>query len=400
MPSINNLVKSLFVKGLGSSLFSFVQLLFLLITLLPFFFLKLWDIICALLKKKNFKEDSDNDLCYSPFPEEVFRRPDPCIYSQSYLQSQGLPVTWNNPDIFMAKKITPAVIEADSYHLESDTDYIVFVKVHNASTDLALGVKLRLLYREWSFNDPVFHPLAIDAHGNEIIKYINVEGMKHRIATFNWRTPKVPPGENKHYCLQAQVSHPLDTNPSNNVGQENTRVYGSTTSSSLPLNLLEEEITLFNHSKKNQTFTFYADAYQIIDDHKIALNLTRTEGHERWPLHKRIGNFMPTAFPVKGRSYKYRMQKNIPRKLIRKRYSGYQSYKTQLLESDFSLPPSISISMGDAKNSVRLGPGQTAKIPVSIQLPIESIKKHKKAINIQALTASGKLVGGVTYLLN
>jgi hypothetical protein len=62
------------------------------------------------------------------------RRPDPCIYSQTYLASQGVPVTWNNPDIWMAKAATPNVIEPDSYHLEADTDYIVSVQAHNAST--------------------------------------------------------------------------------------------------------------------------------------------------------------------------------------------------------------------------------------------------------------------------
>ena len=86
----------------------------------------------------------------------------------------------------MAKKSMPNIIEEDSYHLEADTDYLVFERVHNASTDLALGIKLRLLFREWSFNDPVFHPLELDVNGNEIIKYINVEGMHSRIATFNW----------------------------------------------------------------------------------------------------------------------------------------------------------------------------------------------------------------------
>ena len=32
-------------------------------------------------------------------PSHTYRRPDPLIYSQTYLMSQGLSVTWDNPDI-------------------------------------------------------------------------------------------------------------------------------------------------------------------------------------------------------------------------------------------------------------------------------------------------------------
>ena len=32
-------------------------------------------------------------------PPHIYRRPDPMIYSQQYLQSQGIAVTWQNPDV-------------------------------------------------------------------------------------------------------------------------------------------------------------------------------------------------------------------------------------------------------------------------------------------------------------
>ena len=32
-------------------------------------------------------------------PPHIYRRPDPLIYSQQYLQSQGIAVTWQNPDV-------------------------------------------------------------------------------------------------------------------------------------------------------------------------------------------------------------------------------------------------------------------------------------------------------------
>ena len=33
---------------------------------------------------------------------DVYRRADPMIYSQFYLMEQGLAVTWDNPDAFVA----------------------------------------------------------------------------------------------------------------------------------------------------------------------------------------------------------------------------------------------------------------------------------------------------------
>ena len=47
-----------------------------------------------------------------PLPDDVYRRPDPCIYAQYYLMSQGFAVTWDNPDIWLqlrrqSEKLTP-----------------------------------------------------------------------------------------------------------------------------------------------------------------------------------------------------------------------------------------------------------------------------------------------------
>src|ERR1700687_2116058 len=34
-------------------------------------------------------------------PSDVYKRPDPLIYAQYFLRSQGLAVTWDNPDIWL-----------------------------------------------------------------------------------------------------------------------------------------------------------------------------------------------------------------------------------------------------------------------------------------------------------
>src|SRR6185436_5933480 len=106
----------------------FVGLLRLIVLVIIFFLVllaRIWEKLRWLLHTKNlFEEEVEEEEC-GGVPEPLIRRPDPCIYSQALLLSQGLPVTWDNPDIWMAPASNPSAIEPDSYHLQDDTDYIV-----------------------------------------------------------------------------------------------------------------------------------------------------------------------------------------------------------------------------------------------------------------------------------
>ena len=178
MTNLLKILRSLLVQGPVGVFLAVVRLPLLLIFGLLSLIVRFVEWLCEFLERMNLKEEEeDDDECNPPFPEGVIRRPDPCIYSQHYLASQGLSVTWNNPDIWMAKASTPDVIEPDSYHLEEDTDYIVSVRTHNASTDLALGVKVRLLYRPWSFNSPELLPVDTTSDGVEVVRFVNIPGM-------------------------------------------------------------------------------------------------------------------------------------------------------------------------------------------------------------------------------
>ena len=173
MPKLRKVLQSLFVQAPLGALLNLVRLLFVLLFGPLALLAGLIEWLREFLKRMNFKEEEeDEEECNPPAPEGAMRRPDPCIYSQSFLASQGLPVTWDNPDIWMAKAATPNVIEPDSYHLEADTAYIVSVRCHNASTDLALGVKVRLLYRPWSFNSPDLLPVDVNASGQEVVRFV------------------------------------------------------------------------------------------------------------------------------------------------------------------------------------------------------------------------------------
>ena len=56
--------------------------------------------------------------------------------------------------------------------------------------------------------------------------------------------------------------------------------------------------------------------------------------------------------------------------------------------------------MGDQNSSMTVAPGTQAAVPISIQLPVQLTAGLPSRINIQALSESGKLIGGVTYKLN
>src|SRR5687767_15146325 len=194
MANLLDILRSLLIKGPITVLLLLIQILFLLLFGILALIVRLIEWLREFFRRRNLKEEEKEDKdCDRPLPEDVTRRPDPCIYSQQYLTSQGVPVTWNNPDIWMAKAITPNVIESDSYHLEADTDYIVSVRCHNASTDLAVGVRVRLLYRPWSFNSPDLLPVSVTPGGQEVVRFPTIPGMGSTVVQFLWHTPPAPP---------------------------------------------------------------------------------------------------------------------------------------------------------------------------------------------------------------
>ncbi len=422
MSNLKKVLFSLLVRGPLAILIAALGLLFLLMLLLPVAMLRILEWLLVFLRRGNFKEEEGErgDDCNPPFPEPVMRRPDPCIYSQGYLASQGVPVTWNNPDIWMAKAATPNVIEPDSYHLEADTDYIVTVRVHNASTDLALGVKVRLLYRPWSFNSPDLLPVDVDAGGQEVVRHINVSGMGSSLVQFTWRTPSVVAGEKRHFCLQAHVSHPLDLNIENNVGQENTNVHSANPGHVAAGEVVDVEVPLFNHARRDARFTFDADAYAIDEEAKVDLELQTNTGVERWSKSRKLGNYGPVMIPatrepttrrkshddVAGaqapkplRRWRLRFGRQERYRVTRARYVGHDDFKRKLLATDVALPAGMAFVPPEGGDEVRLAPAETRSLPVQIHVPASAQTGEHYSINVRALRDDGRLIGGVTFLL-
>lgn len=413
MGSWNNFLQKVLPLALQEAAVGFLRLLFFMMVWVLWVFVKLWEYLKCLLHSKNlFPEETEKDC--GRIPEPFIRRPDPCIYSQTYLMSQGLPVTWDNPDIWVAPAVNPGAVEPDSYHLKDDTDYIVNVQAHNASTDPAIGVKVRLVYRPWSFNSPDLVPVETDANGSEVFKFVDIAGMGAVITQFKWHTPKLQPGETaQHFCLQAHLSHPMDSNLGNNIGQENTNVYSQNPGFVSPGELAEVEVPVFNTRRSAQTVRFRWDAYQINTNDRVELKLKVAHGTPRMPLSSRLAHFLPrvesprapSAAPIESAARSSRpatspfgrMVFDSPKSAFRAtktKYAGFETLREQILSRDYSLPAGMAITT--EAPTLRLEHQENKTSTFRIQIPVDALPNTRLPVNIVAQDDAGALVGGVT----
>ena len=178
------------------------------------------------------------------------------IYSQGYLMSLGLAVTWDNPDITLEKVTGPLQPNAPpdpaktvaSHALKADTEYDVLARVWNGST-AAPVVGLPVRFRFLSFGVGTQSQAIGDATTD-----LGVKGGPGcpAFARVRWKTPATP----GHYCIQALLDWFDDLNPANNLGQENTNV-GTAQSPAL------FTFKLRNPREERQPFRFVADAYTL-----------------------------------------------------------------------------------------------------------------------------------------
>lgn len=159
------------------------------------------------------------------FPGHLLRKPDPCIYSQFLLMQLDQPVTWDNPDV----RILLGGVEQDSYDLTAGTTYNLEIVVHNSSRDKpAIGTAVHVRWIEFGAGAQTRHPIATLS--------VDVPLWPGTVlATTTWRTPDVP----GHYCIEVELAHPDDGNPSNNRGWNNTQVHAANSP-------LERPIRVFN----------------------------------------------------------------------------------------------------------------------------------------------------------
>ena len=160
-------------------------------------------------------------------PGHVIDKPDPCIYDQFLLMQLNEPVTWDNPDV----RIFLNGVEQYTYNLTVATEYDVKITVHNSSRNRpATGTSVAVRWIEFGAGGQIRHPIATLT--------ANVPTWpSSRVVATKWTTPAAP----GHYCIEVELAHPDDGNPSNNRGWNNTQVYAAHSPATLPIRIFNTQ---------------------------------------------------------------------------------------------------------------------------------------------------------------
>jgi hypothetical protein len=220
--------------------------LFFLKTLLYGWILALIELlrtICRIVKRmcRHKGKQPSRHRCV-PINDPAFVRPDPMIYDQYYLTSLGLAVTWDNPDIQLYLNGVP--VSSDT--LLAGTTYEVVAQIWNNSTDApVVGMPVAFSFLEFGVGT-----ISVPIGSTQVDLGVKGGANCPTYATMPWTTPTTP----GHYCIQVLLEPADDTNPQNNLGQENTNV-GTAHSPAV------FTFTLRNDTKKQQTYRFDVDSY-------------------------------------------------------------------------------------------------------------------------------------------
>lgn len=271
-------------------------------------------------------------------PEFAFREADPLIYSQFWLRKQGLAVTWRNPDIHLELAAAPGVA-VDASALSPDTEYRVFARIWNGSTDgPAADVEVRLSYLDFGIGG-VSVPIGVDKVDVPVKGAAGSPG----VAKVDWRTPPRP----GHYCLQALIVWPFDANPDNNLGQHNVDV------KSLNSPTARFTVPVRNTLRRAATIRLAVDGYELPPRRLCPPETPNAEERDR----RARAEHEPLAHPV---------------------------------------PAGWRVSFGGVDDQqLRLGAGEANDVEVTVTSPDGFV--GRQAINVNGFE-SRHLIGGVTLI--
>jgi hypothetical protein len=265
-------------------------------------------------------------------PPWAYRQPDPLIYSQQYLQAQGLAVTWDNPDIHLE---LPSGVAVDSHSLAPDTDYVVVARVWNgATTAPAIDLPVKVSYLEFGIGT-VRHDVGL---GSVDLPVKGAPGSP-AFARVPWRTPPI----SGHYCLQVELLWDDDANPANNMGQHNTDVRR------LNSPRAASTFTLRNDDVRTRLLRLEVDGYRIPPQDPCPPEAPRDDAQRR---RAALGRHDRDAWPVAP---------------------GW----------DVVVRP----------REARLGPGESTEVAVELTAPDGF--SGREVVNVHAFDG-GRIVGGVT----
>jgi hypothetical protein len=269
-------------------------------------------------------------------PPEIYRRPDPMIYSQEWLKSQSVAVTWDNPDVHIERDGKPV----SSHDLEPATKYEIVARVWNGSEHApAVGLPVRFKYAGFGIG------IAGDTIGEQPVD-LAVKGAPGcpAFARQPWTTPPDP----GHYCLQVQLIWPDDANPANNVGQENTDVK--------PLNSPRASFVV----------------------------PVRNDGPDRQPIRLQVDSYrLGAPAPCPSDRARDEREREARRRRARARHT----------DGAHPVPDGWTVSLQPVE--LTLSPGEQADVKVVANAP-EGFD-GRQAFNVNAL-AGERLIGGVTLI--
>jgi hypothetical protein len=261
-----------------------------------------------------------------------YHRADPLIYSQKYLLSKGLAVTWNNPDIILLQN---GVI-VDEANLQPNTEYEIDATIWNNSYDApVVGMAVNFSYLSFGASTTVT-PI-----GTTVVD-IGAKGTTSQpaLARMKWITP--PAG---HYCIQVDFYWADDLNPDNNIGQNNVDVREAHSPAVFHFDLR-------NSGKRADEFHFETDTYTLPPPVECEAQIDRSKTvDQRWEE-------------------------------IKKRHN----------REDYPVPPGWTIIITPA--TAQLQPNEIKSIEVAIEPPADF--SGSQSVNINAVSKSGRHAGGVT----
>jgi hypothetical protein len=248
---------------------------------------EIWRAICRILRRLcrgqwHAPRRPQRTGCCIDLPASVYKRADPLIYAQYYLMSQGLAVTWDNPDIDIFDGSVPV-----TGPLKANHHYRVRVRVWNGSYDApAVGVGVELSYLSFGAQT-VSHPITTGSVN------LGAKGtaMCPAFTELDWLTP--PTGG--HYCLQARLIWFDDANPNNNLGQKNVNVAAVLSPARFTFNVR-------NDASVTRHFALQADTYTLpvlpdCGEEQVRPTTRLRESRERWDRAKKTQGYGQFPLP-------------------------------------------------------------------------------------------------------
>jgi hypothetical protein len=329
-----------------------------------------------------------------PLPPDIVRKPDPLIYCQSYLQSLGIAVTWDNPDIHLEKGGNPV----DPHDLQPDTDYNVHITVHNGSNEApAPGTQVSLSYRKWGIAGPwnLVTQGAVD---------LPVRGAAGEPATIilPWHTPSTA----GHYCLLAILQHANDLNPANNFGQTNTDIKTKAKAQEL----VKFDIPIIHSLPGRRTLRLEMTSYRL-PAQPMYPPVPETTAQRYEEEVKRLGDRpsflallkanLVTGTPTVDNWSAYRViQPTRPSKQVAiKQFAAEWLPRIVDANAPKSHPAAPEWLPTLSQNEITLDPGVEAVVQLTVQVPPSLRSGARQPFQVNAIDSLTGLIGGVEVIV-